>query len=480
MNTLQEILQNIKDNAPMTIDEIVREEVETWKGSPERQLMLTGEAYYKVKNDILNRQRKAIGSDGKLTAVDNLADNRIPHGFVRKLTDQKIGYLLSRPFTVKTENAEYQKLLEGYFNKGFRRMLKNIGKNAINAGKAWLQVYFDAAGQLSFKPIPSAEVIPLWKDAAHTELDAVIRVYEQTVYVAKQKKTITKIEFWNADGVRIYEGLDGGFKFIESRSHFSIVTEDDGEQIEQAMNWERVPFICWKYNDEEQPLIDIIKRQIDDYDKKISDNSNNLEDLPNSLYVVKDYDGTNAAEFRRNMSVFRVAFVNGDGGIDTVGLEIDTEAHKTHIEQLRKDIYEFGRGVDTQAEKFGNSPSGIALKHLYADLDLDANDMETEFQASLEQLLWFIDQHIFNVTKTDYSGEDVEFIFNRDIIINETEAVTNAKNSVGIISDETIVANHPWTTDTKEELKKLRKQQEDETLDYPDANKTTQQQQVGE
>lgn len=463
MNTLHEILENLDKNAPMTIDEIVREEVKNWQDSDERKLMLAGQEYYRVKNDILNRTRKAIGPDGKLTQVHNLADNRIPHGFIRKLVDQKIGYLLSKPFLARADDAGYQAQLDNYFDQGFRRMLKNVGKNAINSGKAWVQVYYNEVGDLAFQLIPSEEGIPLWRDSAHTELDAFIRVYDQIVYVAKTKKTITKVEFWSKEGVRLYEGVDGNFRYVGLRSHFSMVK--DGKEL--PYNWERVPFICFKYNSEEQPLIDLIKRQVDDYDRNISDNSNNLEDLPNSLYVVKDYDGTSASEFRRNMAIYRVAFVNGTGDLKSASIDIDTEAHKAHIEQLRKDIYEFGRGVDTQSERFGNSPSGIALKHLYADLDLDANDMESEFQAALEQLLWFIDQHLFNTSGKDYSSVPVEFIFNRDITINETEAVTNAKDSVGVISNRTILANHPWVTSVEDEEAQIAKEgQPDPDADY--------------
>lgn len=468
MNTLQEILENLDKNAPMNIDEIVREEVKLWQSSDERKLMLTGQAYYRVKNDIMNRMRKAIGPDGRLSQVHNLADNRIPHGFIRKLVDQKIGYLLSKQFLAQTKDKGYQAQLDNYFDQGFRRMLKNVGKNAVNSGKAWLQVYYDGDGDLAFQLIPSEEVIPLWRDSAHTELDAVIRVYDQIVYVAKQKKIITKVEFWSKDGVRRYESEAGDFRFVDFAAHFALL---DNEK-DQPYNWDRVPFICFKYNDEEQPLIDIIKRQVDDYDNKISDNSNNLEDLPNSLYVVKDYDGTSASEFRKNMAIYRVAFVNGTGDLKSVSIEIDTEAHKSHIEQLRKDIYEFGRGVDTQSERFGNSPSGIALKHLYADLDLDANDMESEFQASLEQLLWFIDQHLYNVTGKDYSGVPVEFIFNRDITINETEAVTNAKDSVGVISNRTILANHPWVTSVEDEEKQIKEERGTDLVQYPDPDLT--------
>src|SRR5690606_23549857 len=127
------------------------------------------------------------------------------------------------------------------------------------------------------------------------------------------------------------------------------------------------------------------KTLVDDYDRQKSDNSNNLEDLPNSIYVIKNYDGTNLGEFRRNLATYRAVKVyseqGSDGGVDTISLDIDVEAFKTHMDLTRKDIYEFGRGVDTQSDKFGNSPSGIALRFLYADLDMDANDIETEFQA---------------------------------------------------------------------------------------------------
>lgn len=461
MSTLQEILSNLDENAPMQLEEIIRMELSEWERSDERKSIVTGKRYYRIKNDIIDCKRTTIDENGRQIEVKNLANNRIPHGFVRKLVDQKIGYLLSRPFMVETKNETYQKLLNDFFDQSFRRKLKNLGKEAINSGKSWMQVYYTADGQLTFKPLESEECLPLWREAAHTELDAFIRSYTVETYAAKSKKDIKRVEFWNHEGVRTYEEETGKLKLVSHKGHFSAIEQVDGEDVETSMNWERLPFICFKYNEEEQPLIELIKQQVDDYDKRISDNSNNLEDLPNSIYVVKNYSGTGGEDFRKNISTYRVVFVDDQGGVDSISLDINTEAHKTHIEQTRRDIYEFGRGVDTQSDKFGNSPSGIALRFLYSDLDMDANDIESEFQAGLEQLLWFIDTHLANTGQGDYMVEPVEFIFNRDILINETEAVTNAKDSVGILSNETIIANHPWTTNTKEEMDRKAKEEKE-------------------
>lgn len=463
MSTLQEILSNLDENAPMTLEEIISMELSEWERSEQRKSMEVGKRYYRIKNDVLNRKRTTIDENGRKIEINNLANNKIPHGFIRKLVDQKAGYLLSKPFMVEAGNATYQKLLDDFFDQNFRRMLKNLGKEAVNCGLSWLQIYYSEDGQLAFKALKSEECLPLWRDAAHTELDAFIRSYTVETYAAKSKRDIKRVEFWNLEGVRIYEEEAGTLKFVEHKGHFSAIEQVDGQDVETSMNWERLPFICFKYNNEEQPLIELIKQQVDDYDNKTSDNSNSLEDLPNSIYKVKNFSGTGGEEFRKNISTFRVVFVEGDGDVDAINLVIDTEAHKAHIEQTRRNIYEFGRGVDTQSERFGNSPSGIALRFLYSDLELDVDDIESEFQAGLEQLLWFIDTHLANTAQGDYMDVPVEFIFNRDIPINETEAVTNAKDSVGILSNETIVAQHPWTTNTKDELDRKKKEQiEDE------------------
>ena len=81
--------------------------------------------------------------------------------------------------------------------------------------------------------------------------------------------------------------------------------------------------------------------------------------------------------------------------------------------------------------------------------------METEFQAALEELVWFINQDMANRGLGDFRTEEVDVVFNRDILINESEAVDNCVKSMGILSNETIVEQHPWTRDVETELLRL-------------------------
>lgn len=463
------ILANLAANAPMGQDKIVYNAVKDWLASEELAWMLTGERYYRTRPDILYRKKYAIGPDGELVVVKNVANNRLANNFLKKLVDQKVGYLLSKPLTLQTENEAYAEILTvDYFNEDFQRQLQNLGKEAIQKGRSWLHPYYDEDGQFRIKRFPSQELIPLWRDNDHTELDAMIRVYAFVTYEAQDKKKVTKVEYWDSSGIYRYVYEDKQIMpDVECGAyspHFVIVNPD-GEEM--PFNWTRVPFICWKYNAEEQSLLEQIKTLIDDYDRQKSDNSNKLEDTPDDILVLRNYDGENLGEFRQNLATFRAVKVMDDGtgrggGVDTLKVELSSEAFKVHQEQNRKDIYEFGRGVDTQSDKFGSDPSGIALRFLYADLDMDCNLIEAEFQFALRQLLWFINAHLANSGAGDFEGEKVTFIFNRDILINESEAIRNAKDSVGIISDETIVANHPWTEDPAEEKDRLKAQKQED------------------
>jgi SPP1 family phage portal protein len=88
--------------------------------------------------------------------------------------------------------------------------------------------------------------------------------------------------------------------------------------------------------------------------------------------------------------------------------------------------------------------------------------METEFQSAFEELLWFINCHLANTHVGDFENEELEIIFNRDIMVNESDVINNIKNSVGVLSDETLVAQHPWVDDPDEEMKRLKKQKEEQ------------------
>ena len=141
---------------------------------------------------------------------------------------------------------------------------------------------------------------------------------------------------------------------------------------------------------------------------------------------------------------------------------VNIEAFKSFIEQLRKDIYEGGSCVDTQSEKFGTQESGVALKQLYADLDLDCSNIETEFKSSLEYFMFFYNNWVEMSTGKDYSDKEVEYVFNKTMTVNEKELIENCQASIEMLSQDTILSRHPYVNDVEDEKEKIDKEEKAE------------------
>ncbi|AMQ22243.1 MULTISPECIES: phage portal protein [Geobacillus] len=432
----------------MTDEQLLAAIVKDWETSEKRNLMLLGDRYYRTKMDIEKKNQE----------ITWRSNQKLAHDFVKKLVNQKVGYLLSKEPTIATENEEYRKIMQDMFDKRLLKVIKNLGKEAINKGIAFLYVYIDEKGELSFKKIPSEQIIPFWSDNDHEEIVSFIRVYEEVIFMNGQKQKQKKVEYHHPKGIRYYvwqadslvpDVLAG----VETNYHFMI----DGKPY----LWERMPLIAFKYNEEEQPLIDCIKSLIDDYNLQASVNADLLADIPNFIYKLVNYGGTNLQEFLNDLNRYRAVKLDENGDVDKLQADLQTDAVEKELLRIRKAIYEFGRGVDTQDENLGNA-SGVALRYRYSDLDMDCNILETEFQSSLEHLIWFIDQYLLMTGKGDFTNEPISIIFNRDIIINESEVIANCQASVGILDDQTIRENHPWYTEQVEE--RLKKQQEQEQM----------------
>lgn len=431
----------------MSDDEVLRDRVREWAFDPKRIQMLDGERYYRGDNDVLMRKRLVIGEDGELTEDKSLTNNRIAHSFFRKLVDQKCQYLLGRPFSISTDDKAYGDILNGIFDDKLRKKMKNLCKEAVVKGIGWLQPYIDGEG-IHFQKIPAEEVIPIWEDSEHTELEAAVRVYTSEGYEGRRKKVFTHVEYWDPQGVKYYLMEDG--KLVPDPLKADCCHMQIGGK---GYNFKKVPFIPFKYNEEEISLIRYVKPLIDDYDLLKSDDSNAIMDTPNSILVVKNYDGQGLGEFRKNLSQYKAVKVTDDGGLDIKSTGLNTDMVEKHLKLDRKDLYEAGRGVDTQSEEL-KTASGVALKFLYADLDLDCNGIESEFLSGFQEMVSFIDLWLRLSGQGDFRGKAVRFVLNRDIIINEEQAIDDCVKSEGMLSKRTLLENHPWVTDVEEELRR--------------------------
>lgn len=459
--------------ARITDVQFIELEIQRFKASRRRKLMFDGERYHDGNHDILRRKRTIIGQNGELTTVDNLPNNRIVDNQYGKMVDQKKNYLLGQPIVFKSENEIYNKLLKQIFNKRFQRLIKNVGEDALNTGIGWIFMYYNEHGEFTFKRFKAYEIIPGWADIEHTTLDYVIRIYEVIGYEGQQERVIEKVEVYDENGINKFI-LDGGHLIpdeVPFSNYFTTIDQEGDQIVEQGWNWSKIPMIPFKYNSKEIPLIKKVKTLQDGLNIILSNFQNNMEeDARNTILVLVNYDGENLGEFRKNLATYgavKVKTVDGAGGdIKTLQVEVNADNYKAILDIFKKAIIENAKGYDAKDDRMSGNPNQMNIQSMYSDIDLDANEMETEFQASFEELLWFVNVHLFNAGFGDFEQEEVEVIFNRDILINETEVIENGQKSVGILSDETIVENHPWVDDPQRELARKEEEKKKQMDEY--------------
>lgn len=454
---------------------VIAHEIQAFFASPEYKAMRDGVRYYEGNHDISNKKREMMDGtknpDGspRMVELDYLPNSKVADNQYKKMVKQKTNYLVGKPLTISTDNEQLEDILtRDIFNRKFAKTMKRITTRALNCGIAWLYCNYNDRGEFELKTFNSTELIPLWRDSDHTDLEGMIRVYSVIMYDGKKEDKLWKVEFYNEEGIEYYDYMNG--RAVKAEPFFKPYFETaEGE----SRAWEKIPFIPFKYNAEETPLIKNCKSLQDGLNTILSNFQDNMvEDMRNTIMVLVNYEGTSLSEFRRNLlatGIIPVRSVEGaTGGVQTLQIEVNAANYQLVIQLFKKAIIENCMGYDAKDERLAGAANQMNILSMYNDIDLDAKDMETEFQDSLQDLMFFVFAHLNNTGQGDFFNEQVDFIFDTDMPMDETVTIANLKNSVGILSNETIISMHPYVKDVKEELDRIKAEQQ-EALDMQSA-----------
>lgn len=469
------------------VDKLVQKVYSEFNDSKERKLMLEGIKYYDNDSKIDEKVRyDHCGSDSSVN--DKLSNTKLHKNFMRKLTRQKVNTLLGKPYSIDTDNENYKEILEDeYFDKYMYRKIFNTCKEAIKEGINWLNAYYDENGVLQFRRVPGNQVKAFWVDREHTKLAQLIHYYEIEVYKGEEKKTTTYADYYSTNGVIHYVKEESGFvrdserpaeegNFVLMIPQTENITNDKGEIVEttykldengnivfapQQMVWDRIPWIPLKYNEEETSLLKYIRSYQDTYESLISTMVDIVQDIPNAIKYFKGYGGADLKELTENIAQYRAILIDGDGDVGSLNTEFNGTTFGELLDRIRKDAYEDGAGVDMQNDNTGDK-SGVGLKFLYSDLDLDLEELEQEMDVFFEWLLWFIDYDINLKHHQDYSEEEVTFNFNKTTIIDEGELIDMINNSRDMIPDKILLPKHPFVEDVTKVEEAIEEQEAEE------------------
>ena len=455
---------------------ILKEMLQEDRGSEKKKRMEEGERYYRGEHDILQKdfRRSPVSETGdngeekmRMFFNPNRSNHHCVNPFHHTLVAQKTAYLVGREptVTVKGGNREFEQALTELADEAFNGMLQKWLVGAANKGVEYLHVYYDEDGAFRYCIVPAEEIIAIYDEVYQQDLKEVIRYYDIQVMENGREKTKRRVEWWTAEGVsRFMEDSDGEFLQDGESGHWAVTEMLDGEEGETMQHsWGRVPFIPLRNNDREMTDLQLVQGLIDAYDYISSEGTNNLLDMVDLYWVIQGYGGETAGAVARKLQVNKaVQISDSSGNVEAKQVELPVEGRLNWMQMLRKDIFHFGMGVDTDSDDWGRAASGVALKFQYAMFYLKINGIVPEIRKAVKDFFRFAVEDWNREKGTDWNWKDIQVTLNTNGITDDAEIMQIIRDSKGIVSEKTLLGKHPFVEDVNSEMEQLARERKGE------------------
>lgn len=397
------------------------------------------EKYYKGEHAILNR---SLSGDEM-----GLPNNKLVANHAKYITDIAVGYVSGKP--VKYEGKQIDEILEVYKEIDIVSHDSEMSKDLSIFGIG-LELYFMSSDEV---PIPKVTVI---------DPRQIFLVVDDSV------------EYRSLFGVHYYEKRDINNALIGYTinvytqdlivSYFgSTLTDFEMKDIKNHY-FGTVPVVEFWNNEEQQGDFEQQISLIDAYNLLQSDRVNDKEQLVDALLKVKgvSFGDTEEEQTETARMIKKHKILELPEGADADWLiknlnETEVEVLK---DAIKSDIHEFSMVPAMTDENFAANASGVAMKYKLFGLEQLAVTKERYYiQGLRERLKLFANILAIKAKVVDVS--DVKITMIRNLPENEL-TIQEIVSLIGLVSNETLLSILPFVEDTSEEIKKLKRQLEDD------------------
>lgn len=268
---------------------------------------------------------------------------------------------------------------------------------------------------------------------------------------------------------------DGRYELKEGEEERATIQETHLRKRDgSGLSWDRVPFIFFKGCDDELPLLNECRTDVDSYDMLKSKSIDSLCDDIDATTVIEGI-GSEMGELsqaRKMIQNSRIIAIDIGGKAYNLKNDTDISQVASELEIIKKDIQDNTSTVDLTTIKLGTNPSGESMKSFYESLNTWCNGFEAEFEVFMENLKYFFDKWLSFKSGfgsfEELQAKEITFTLDRDMMINESEIIENVTKLEGKVSQETLDEMNPWVESHEKEQKRreedLKREQEQQEL----------------
>lgn len=301
-------------------------------------------------------------------------NNKINNDFFSEINDFKIGYFAGKPFSYSYSSTGESESVTGgeeavdAANKAITDFVTRSNmqdkdmsatKYASIAGYAGRLMYIDTDGNERVTILPPYECIVL-SATELTEPEFAVRYYLTSDI---NDKPLWKAEFYDSMTVKYYEGQLNGFTLVGEQPHL----------------FDYCPLQIVPNNDEMIGDAEKVLAAIDNYDRTISDCSNDIEGFANAYMVYKNIQADDKEIEKAQRSGSIRFYGNEDSDVYFLTKDVNDNFVQHHLDRLEDNIYRFSKTPNLNDETFGQA-TGVALKFKLTALETKCGMFEAKMR----------------------------------------------------------------------------------------------------
>ena len=388
------------------------------------------QAYYMGQHKITDRRTE----DGK-------PNNKVVNPFADLMVATVAGYMLGQPVKWISDDARYLQSIQDVFGSNNEEDHNlEVLKTFSVQGEAYELVYLDENADICFAQLPNEQTIAIYDDSIKPQLQLVLRYYP----IGSLKRDVQpqyKVELYWPDKIDYYSQAGGNYVLDDSKAHY----------------FGQVPVVHYFNNKEATGDFEKILPLIDDYDKILSDNSNELEYFRNAYMVIKGFGDIAEEDLRRmrKTGAFLLPGVSENEDISFITKDLDDAAVMSHLETLEKNIHKFSAIPNMTDENFAGNSSGVALKYKLFSFENLICAKERKFKNALCSRLRLVTTAL-NLKGHSFDWQAMTPHLTRNLpanVLEQSQIMMNLKDVLGMIPLEGLFSQLSFIKDPQEAAK---------------------------
>lgn len=367
-------------------------------------------------------------------------DNRLSVNFAKYITDTFNGFFIGIPVKTQCDDArvaEYAGQVDLYNNQDDQNA--ELAKLCSIYGRAYEMYYVNTESRLCITYLPPTQAFMIYDDSVNTNPKYFVRYYLDADKIMHGSiSDDSKIRYFSYDGGLLkYDNAEG-----------------------ELHGFGGVPAVEYYENEERIGLYEGALSMMDEYNKALSEKANDIDYFADAYMKVigPDMKKSDTANIRdsRIINIPAVDGVNGDA--DFLAKPNADTSQENLLNRLERQIFVTCMVANINDENF-NAASGQAMRYRLTIMSDLAKTKQRKFTACFNRRYRLLFSNpVSKMAKDDWMK--LRFQFTLNYPVNLTEEADVAGKLKGIVSDETLLSVLSIVNDTKEEIRRMREDED--------------------